>query len=219
MEKRHIIVGGIVALAAGAAVVRGLRPSNGGTQVAAPSFVAVRESPRPLSSAAERPTPIVVYVAGEIRRPGLYRLPPSARADDAVRAAGGVSANADQVAVNLAERLRDGEELVVPARGAEPAFSRSSAVARRGSPHHRSSHRGSSGRKPRKPPPDAPVDVNSADAAALETIPGIGPRLAERIVAFRESNGPFGSAEELLDVNGVSERLLEEISPYLTFGR
>ena len=231
MDKRRFLVGGIVALAACAALLRAIHPSSGG-DASAPALAALPVEtilparPTPLRTAT--PVPVVVYVAGEVLRPGIYRLPASGRVDDAVRAAGGRSAVADPVGVNLAERLRDGEEIVIPARGAEVSAvasqpggatakrrRRRSAVARGGSaPAHRSS-----GKRGRKAPPQSPVDINTADAATLETIPGIGPRLAERIVEFRETNGAFATADELLDVNGISERLLDEIGPYLSFGR
>lgn len=229
MDKRRFLVGGMVALAACAALLRAVHPSSGGDApalAALPLETVLPVRPTPLRTAT--PAPVVVYVAGEVLRPGVYRLPASGRVDDAVRAAGGQSAAADPVGVNLAERLRDGEEIVVPARGAavpavasrrnsatSPRRRRGSAVARAGTaPKHRSS-----GKRGRKAPPENPVDVNSADAATLETIPGIGPRLAERIVEFRETNGAFATPDELLDVNGISERLLDEISPYLSFGR
>ena len=236
MDKRRFLVGGMVALAACAALLRAVHPSSGGDApalAALPLETVLPVRPTPLRTAT--PAPVVVYVAGEVLRPGVYRLPASGRVDDAVRAAGGQSATADPVGVNLAERLRDGEEISIhPAWASRSMWSRSrdcvasrrssatsprrrrcSAVARAGTePKHRSS-----GKRGRKAPPENPVDVNSADAATLETIPGIGPRLAERIVEFRETNGAFATPDELLDVNGISERLLDEISPYLSFGR
>ena len=273
MDKRRFLVGGIVAAAACAAVVRAAHPGSGGGETPALAALPAETAPAALPAEASLaalstetalatrapvgPTPaplVVVYVTGEVRRPGVYRLPATGRVDDAVRAAGGQSAAADPVAVNLAERLRDGEEIVVPVRGAEPAAEapravssakkrrrRRSAVVRSGvvaasedaAPNGAGRSTGvaqsvarnvgarshkRAGRRTRKEAPDAPIDVNAADAAQLETIPGIGPRLAERIVEFRETNGPFASPDELLDVNGVSERLLDEISPYVSFG-
>ena len=212
-----------------AALVRAAHPAP--TADAAPPLAAVPlDAPSagmPRAPHAPAPERIVVFVAGEVHRPGVYRLPPASRVDDAVRAAGGASSGADPVAVNLAERLHDGEEVVVPTRGAVPPpdvgatgsgvatkrHRRSAVAAARGTGSHRRS-----GRRARKAPPDAPIDVNAADAALLETVPGIGPRLAARIVEFRETNGRFASADELLDVNGVSERLLDEIAPYVSFG-
>ena len=247
MEKRSIVACAVVALAAGAAIVRALHPpASGASAPEAASRPIVFETgasglqPSLASSrsaaAIARPSPIVVYVAGEVRRPGLYRLPPQSRADDALKAAGGASSGADPVAVNLAERLSDGEELVVPARGTSDTSGgivssgtlsgigsrgsarRSSSLRRRHRTTSGTSHRGRRGRT-QKPPPAAPVDVNSADAATLQTVPGIGPRLAERIVAFRQTNGAFASPDDLLDVRGVSDRLLEKIAPYVKFGR
>jgi competence protein ComEA len=232
VDKRRLLVAGILAVAACAAVVRAAHPAADADAPVAALQPASPRAPLAVEGAAEAPRssppPVVVYVAGEVRKPGVYRLPASARVDDAVRAAGGPSAAADPTGVNLAEHVRDGAEIVVPAKGAAPAAPdgdapaaprrrrRRNAVARAGSP---TSHAGArSGRRTRKPPPDAPVDVNAADAAVLETIPGIGPRLAARIVEFREVNGPFASPDELLDVNGVSERLLDEITPYVKFG-
>ncbi len=165
-----------------------------------------------------------MFVAGEVVQPGVYRLPPGARIEAAVRAAGGVKAGADPVAVNFAEPLRDGEEIVVPAIGRTPAAHAANANRL---PRPRA-HRSGRSRAPsanraaapsRKAPPLEPVDLNLADAAQLESLPGIGARLAERIVAFREANGPFAALDELLDVNGVGERLLEAIAPYVTVGR
>jgi competence protein ComEA len=232
VDKRRLLLGGIVAAAVCAAALRAVHPGSGGETpalAAAPveTGILAGNAPgaKPVPARTATPAPVVVYVAGEVRRPGVYRLPPSGRVEDAVRAAGGQGPSADPLAVNLAERLRDGEEIVVPARGAEaaPAPSRAAstssrrrrkraAVARGGASHVRSAKRG------KKAPPDAPVDVNAADATALESVPGIGPRLAARIVEFRETNGPFASPDELLDVNGVSERLLDEIAPYISFG-
>ncbi|HTD35226.1 MAG TPA: helix-hairpin-helix domain-containing protein [Candidatus Elarobacter sp.] len=192
------------------------------------------------------PPRAMVYVAGEVVRAGVYPVGPEARVRDALALAGGAKAGADLVAVNLAAHVADGDEIVVPVRGAEPASSataglRSGRRRRRG---HRQSagfgdvsggalsagrpdSRGSgSARTPGEgkrrrghargaPPPAGQIDVNTADADTLATIPGIGGGLAERIVAFREANGPFASVDELLDVAGITDRRLEAILPYV----
>ena len=171
-------------------------------------------SPRPVA-----PARALVYVAGEVVRPGVYALGPDARTRDALALAGGAKARADLVAVNLAARLRDGEEIVVPLRGAAPpAPARASrggralraGGARRSGPPggHRRARRG-------EPPPAAEVDINTADAETLSTIPGIGSGLAERIVAFRAQNGAFTSVDELLDVAGITEHRLDAMIPYV----
>lgn len=153
-------------------------------------------------------TQIVVYVAGEVGRPGVYRLPAGTRVDAAVRRAGGMTSRADPVGVNLAESLRDGEEIVVPPQGASPTVASKGTGTHRKRPRRRASL--ASSRR---------IDLNRASVDELETLPGIGPRLAERIVAFRETNGPFGTLDELLDVNGVSDKVLAAIEQYVALSR
>ena len=156
--------------------------------------------------------PVVVYVAGEVKRPGVYSLEPGARVERALRAASGTTSNADLLAVNLAEPLTDGEQVLVPAKGdaryvAPIPLTRS--AGRSGTRTHRRSER------THKAPPAQPVDINAADATQLESLPGIGASLAGRIVAFRELNGPFRSADELLDVAGMTDRRLDALSAYI----
>ena len=143
----------------------------------------------------------VVYVAGAVKRPGLYTLASDARINDAIARAGGFTAQADDAAVNLAERVADGEEIRVPRAGETwPSPSpRSRAAARK-----------------RRAPPAAPIDINTADAAALASLPGLGATLAQRIVDYRSVNGPFASLDELADVSGVTQRRIDAIAPYLT---
>ena len=193
---------------------------------------------------------VTVYVAGDVGHAGVYSLPSGSRAVDALKAAGGASGGADLVAVNLAEPLTDGEEIVVPAIGAQPPdgattsapHGRRTHAARRTKKRHRKhrSHRAASssaagaaasadgaaptgadaapptGAAPDADPPTETIDLNSADENELETLPGIGAALAERIVAFRELNGPFGSTDDLLDVGGMTQGRLDAIAPYVT---
>ncbi|WP_309128542.1 ComEA family DNA-binding protein [Microbacterium sp.] len=130
---------------------------------------------------------LYVHVLGEVAKPGLYILDPQARLVDALAAAGGTLEAADLQAVNLARPLSDGEQIVVPARGKTP-----------------------SGESP-PPPSDGRIDLNSADQAALETLPRIGPALAERILQWRDENGRFRAVEDLLAVPGIGEKLLAGI--------
>jgi competence protein ComEA len=211
MNKHRIFLASVVALAAAAAVLRAQpsAPSAGGPSTTAPSTSsgAFAQDDKVVASR------VVVYVAGAVARPGVYRLPPG-RVDAAVKAAGGLSARADAVAVNLAEPLRDGEEIVVPLIGAEPA-----ARAAACTPHRRKSARSGSRysesrarRSPAKSEPTGTIDLNRASAEELETLPGIGPHLAERIVQFRDRNGPFATLDEFSDVNGVSPKILDGIA-------
>jgi competence protein ComEA len=133
----------------------------------------------------------LAYVAGWVARPGVYPVPPGARVRDLLAAAGGARGDADLVAVNLAAHGEHG-------------------------PRRRAHTRGHRGRHVRAEPPAAAVDLNAADATLLATIPGIGPTLAERIVAFRTANGRFTSPDELLDVEGFTEGRLDAVAAYVT---
>jgi competence protein ComEA len=187
----------------------------------------------------------MVYVAGYVLRPGVYPVRPEARARDALALAGGARSDADLVAVNLAAHVRDGDEIVVPPRGA-PApnavsgghgrsrraggLCRDGAACRTRGPRraHRSGvasdsgrdgrplRSGGRGRRPRGDgAPPAEVDINTADADTLAMVPGIGGGLAKRIVEFREQNGAFASIDELLDVAGITEHRLDAMLPYV----
>ncbi|MFJ6547668.1 helix-hairpin-helix domain-containing protein [Microbacterium sp. NPDC091676] len=138
------------------------------------------------SSASVEPAPaeIYVHVLGAVERPGLYVLRADSRVVDALAAAGGSTDAADLAGVNLARRVEDGEQILVPVVGAvaDPSAA---------------------------PPGDGTVDLNTADQAALEELPGIGPALAERIVAWREDNGRFRTVDDLLAVPGIGEKVLE----------
>ena len=147
----------------------------------------------------------VVYVAGAVARPGLITLPAGSRVAAAVTRAG-PRPDGDLVAVNLAARVEDGEEIVVPVRGTQAAVAR---PAGRG-------QRASGGRRRRRgAPPSEPVSLNRADAHALAVVPGIDARVAARIIAYRETYGPFAAVDDLLDVAGVTEGSLARAAPYL----
>ncbi len=171
---------------------------------AKPGFAALADATPGRHRRALRPSPAlaspaVVYVAGAVVRPGLYRLPPGARADDAVRSAGGMLAGADAAGVNLAARIADGDEIV---------------VSRIGDATPRPRRRISGSRRLPSPAP-ASVGINEAGVDALARVPGLGPALAARIVAFRETNGSFANLDELLDVNGMTPARLERAAPFL----
>jgi competence protein ComEA len=226
VKPRLLLTASAVVLAAGAACFRSLHPPAPAPALSLSSNAASASSAKPAGSAhpAPRAARAVVYVAGEVVRPGVYALAAGARAVDALRAAGGASADADLVAVNLAEPLADGEEIAVPAKGAAgshdsaPSSSAAASVAPRYGNHRRGrtarGMRRQHGARSHKPPPSEAVDLNHADETSLAELPGIGPRLAGRIVAFRELNGPFASLDDLLDVGGMTDARLQEIAPY-----
>jgi competence protein ComEA len=132
---------------------------------------------------------ILVHVLGAVAEPGIVELGPAARVVDAVAAAGGLAADADAGGVNLARVLVDGEQLVVPKVGESPP---PPAAATGGGAGSAASDGGR-------------VSLNQADAAALDTLPRIGPALAQRIIDWREANGPFTDVSQLLEVAGIGD--------------
>lgn len=145
---------------------------------------------------------LVVYVAGAVKRPGLYHLRPGDRVAQALALAGGFTGSADAAAVNLAQRAGDGDEVYVPVVG-ETVTSHSRSSERHGR------------RRPSHTPPAASVDINGSDASELAAVPGIGRAIAARIVELREREGSFASLDELLDVAGMTQTRLERARPYL----
>jgi competence protein ComEA len=137
------------------------------------------------------PSVIYVHVSGAVAAPGLYVLETSARVVDAVAAAGGLTPDADDGAVNLARPLSDGEQLQVPVEGAVPE----AAPA---------------------PAGDGRVNLNTADVGALDTLPRIGEAMAQRIVDWREANGRFTSIEDLLAVPGIGDKMLQALRDLVT---
>lgn len=144
-----------------------------------------------------------VHVAGSVVNPGVYALAPGSRVKDAVGAAGGPSADAEISAVNLAAEIADGEQVFVPSRN-DPAATGATSP----SP-------GSSGGNGQKSGSQK-VNINKADAAQLDTLPGIGPSTAEKIIAFRVTNGPFKSVEELQRVDGIGDAKFKQLAQHVT---
>jgi len=142
---------------------------------------------------------IVVHVAGEVHKPGVYTLPNSARMIDAVTAAGGATVRADLEVINLATPLIDSSQIYVPAKGvaARPIFVRPQP--------------GVNGVASATNSPSASgvVNINRASVAELDALPGVGPSTAQAIVDYRSTNGPFGSAEDLLNVKGIGPAKFE----------
>ncbi len=151
------------------------------------------EAPATVDGATPGPAPVVevvvLHVFGAVSQPGIVELPLGARVVDAIAAAGGPSDDADLAGVNLARVVVDGEQLRVPRVGEVPV---TAPMAPGGA--------GVAG--------DGRVNLNTADAAALETLPGVGPAIAARIIAWRDENGPFRSVDELTAVSGIGEKTL-----------
>ncbi|MGE3272009.1 MAG: helix-hairpin-helix domain-containing protein [Chloroflexota bacterium] len=132
---------------------------------------------------------LVVHLSGEVIAPGVYRLPVGARVNDALRLAGGPTDSGDVDRLNLAARLADGQQIVVPKRG-NPLLIDGASVAS---------------------PTPGRVNINTAPVAELDQLPGIGPVIAQRIVAYREQHGPFRSVDELRTAKLVNAPTFERI--------
>jgi competence protein ComEA len=142
---------------------------------------------------------VAVEIRGEVRNPGLYRLPEGARVGELIEAAGGVSPDADLSSINLAERLQDQAQIVIPERGQSTTVSHEAA-------------------SPVAPPISISfrVDINRASQPELEALPGIGPVLAARIIEYRTANGPFTTVDQLTEIEGISAALVDEIRSLVT---
>ena len=139
----------------------------------------------------------VIYITGAVMRPGVYRLPAGTRVYQAVEQAGGLSSEADPEAFNMALPLSDGVHVHVPRKGDPP-----------GQPV---------GYQANDPGPvQGLVDINRADSATLQHLPGIGPKIADEIIRFREERGRFSSVEDLLSVKGIGEKKLSAIKDLVT---
>jgi competence protein ComEA len=178
----------LLLLGVGCAVLVTAVTPHGVTAVVRPSATPTAGSDDPDAGAG---TVIYVHILGQVAHPGLYALRDGDRGVDIVAAAGGFTAKADPAGINLARFLTDGEQIYVPAVGEVVAGPAGGASVGK-------------------------VDLNTADAAALDTLPRIGPALAERILAWREKNGPFTAVEDLLDVPGIGEAILDGLRDLVT---
>jgi competence protein ComEA len=159
---------------------------------------------------------VTVHVVGAVLHPGVYELPGSARVQDAVSAAGGLAGNGAQASVNLARLLADGEQIVIPTED-EYAKATAGAGTQNGSGASKGvvNPGGASVENPGAPSARTVVNINTADAAALDSLPGVGPSTAAKIVADRETNGPFASADDLGRVSGIGPKKLEALKDYI----
>jgi len=151
---------------------------------------------------------IVVHVVGEVAAPGVVRVPIGSRVIDAITAAGGSVGSADLKRINLARVLQDGEQVHVPAPG-EPILAGSWGSTLR-------PDGGAGGVGGASSAASTRVDLNSADLAALDGLPGVGPVLAQRILDWRAEHGRFTSVDELGEVSGIGEKLLAVLTPKVT---
>lgn len=164
----------------------------------------------PAATASSAPTELVVHVSGAVASPGVVRLPSGARVDDALRAAGGATGEAELAAVNLARPVVDGEQIHVPVPGEEPPAVAAPAPAA-DAPSAGDATGAGDGATGGGGADDGLIDLNSASVAELDELPGVGPAIAQRIVDHREQNGPFESVDQLEEVSGIGPATLEKM--------
>lgn len=151
------------------------------------------------------PSPILIHVSGAVSQPGVYTLSAGSRVLDAIQAAGGLLPEADQRNLNLAALVEDGSRVQVPSLppvlpSAAAGESRSAIIPTE-APQAQSVY---------------PININTATQADLESLPGIGPVTAAKIIEYREKNGPFKTIEELMDVPGIGPKTFEELKDLIT---
>ena len=194
------------AVAAVLVVLLGVRFLDGGSKDAGGGVIV---DPAPRSGHSDGPgaarhgggASALVQVAGEVNRPGVYSVQSGARVEQAVERAGGLTQHADPAGVNLVARVQDGQQVIVPRKGAAPATAAGSGASGAAAPGAAA----------------GPISLSSASAAQLESLDGVGPTLAQRIVQYRQVHGGFRSLDELRQVQGIGEKrfdaLRKAISP------
>jgi competence protein ComEA len=216
----RLLLGTIVLVAAGLLAWRLLAPSPPApemtlpfastTVVPASSNTAEGHAAAPVAAsdanqagvASSTPAEVVIHVAGAVHKPGVQRLNAGARIVDAVEAAGGATADADLALVNLAAPVEDGQQVYLPRIGEEPPVPAGGG----GAGATGTNGNGSGGA----------VHINTASAEELEQLPGVGPVIAEAIVAHRDQHGPFSSVDDLVAVRGIGDAKLEALRDHAT---
>jgi competence protein ComEA len=209
-----VIVAGIVALGimlAGWAVLRARPVAVAVTPppVAAPRAGSAESGPATGASPSPTAPPVVVHVLGAVRRPGLVTLEAGSRVQDALDAAGGLTGKADPGELNLAQSVADGQQIVVGTKGKPTGEVRDGAGSAGGSGSSAGSvpGGGSSGGA------GQPVNLNTASQAQLEELPGVGPVMAGKIIAWRTEHGRFSRIEELQEIDGVGPKTYAKLAP------
>ncbi len=156
--------------------------------------------------------PVAVHVVGAVPRPGLYEFAEGARVQDAIDASGGLLTSANVDAINLAALLVDGEQLTIPYKeGEEPVVGADTTSSGPDLPNSNSTGSDSSGSENADL-----ININTASLEELDSLPGVGPTTAQRIIDYRNTNGPFTTIDEIMDVSGIGPATYDEIKDLIT---
>jgi competence protein ComEA len=188
LSRAQVVVYGAVAVALLLVGARAIRGEEGGTEASFAAAAGTGNEGGADFTISGQAGDVVVDVTGAVARPGVYRLPAGSRVDDAVRRAGGSTAGAELEAVNLAARLADGQQVVVPESGPGGTVATGSSSAEAG-----------------------PISLGTATVEELDTIDGIGPVTAEDIVEFRDQHGGLSSVDQLDQISGIGPATMESL--------
>ncbi len=187
LSRSQVLVYGAVAIALLLVGARAIR-SEGGGAAASAAVASSPSQPGGLSLKSGAGSDIVVDVAGAVQRPGVYRLPAGARVIDAIERAGGAAGGAMLEGINRAARLADGQQVMVPKRGPGGSIATAGVTAE-----------------------DGPISLGSASVEQLDTIDGIGPVTAAKIVEYRDQHGGLASVDQLDKVSGIGPATMESL--------
>jgi competence protein ComEA len=211
LPRSHLLAYALVVLAVAVFVVRQAGGSGGAAEETASAQAGIRidrgGSGGEGATGRGGPSRLVIHVAGAVRSPGVYRLREGARVDDAVRRAGGASRGADLAQLNLAAKLEDGRQVLVPRRVPVAGAAGGAAAAARAAAGGAAVVTGA---------PAAPVNLNTATPEQLDTLDGVGPVMVQKILQYRTEHGGFSSIEELGQIPGIGERRLAALRERVT---
>ena len=200
MFRKSMIVLLLIALVAGGGALYGMHAQSDATVLDAATQPASSSS----GSGTSQDGGLTVYVTGAVNQPGVVTVASGARVADAVNACGGLSPEADGDAINMAQALKDGQQVRVPAKGAQKAATGADASKSAGSAGNASADAGGL------------VNINTADEKALDTLPGVGPATAQKIIEYRETEGAFQSPEDIMKVRGIGKAKYEKMKDKIT---
>ncbi|MDD6128070.1 MAG: helix-hairpin-helix domain-containing protein [Veillonellaceae bacterium] len=202
MFRKSMIVLLLIALVAGGGALYGMQAQEDATTLDAAT--------QPAASSGDDGTSqdggLTVYVTGAVNQPGVVTVATGARVADAVNACGGLSPEADGEAINMAQAVKDGQQIRVPAKGAQNAAANggnNTASAKAGGSANSADTGGL-------------VNINTADEKALDTLPGVGPATAQKIIEYRENEGAFQSPEDIMKVRGIGKAKYEKMKDKIT---
>jgi competence protein ComEA len=203
-HKIYVIITAIIAFAA---IFYLLEESNSSVSdvenIVPQELKEVEETPQPANQMQE-PERIMVDVKGQVALPGVYTSSQGERVIDVIQRAGGLTENADETQVNLAEHVQDAMVIYIPAKGEEGL-----TVPAGGTTVNPSNTGGGSGNQ-------AKINLNKADETQLQNLPGIGPAKAAAITEYRQTSGPFKSVEDLKNISGIGDKTFEKLKDLIT---